>query len=80
MSYLRVVSMPLKRNATGIERKRYCGDHSGVCTDMENVKESVRELWKAVNTIKRNSTVTMTSILIALGMFVLNMIIPFHKG
>jgi hypothetical protein len=57
-----------------------CLDHTGISREMENMKESIRELWKAVNAIRRNSTITMTSIVIALGMFVLNILIPLHGG
>jgi hypothetical protein len=57
-----------------------CYEHTGICADMENVKESTRDLWKAVNSIKNRTTVTMTSVLIAVGMFILNLIVPFHKG
>jgi hypothetical protein len=57
-----------------------CFDHTGVCKDTENVKDNVKELWNAVNAIKRNSTVTMTSVLIMVLGVLLNLIIPFHKG
>jgi len=57
-----------------------CLEHTGVCAELQNLKVNVADLWKAVNSIKNRITVTMTSVLIAVGMFILNMVVPFHKG
>ena len=66
------------RRAT--DKENICLNHTGVCAEVDNLKENVIDLWKAVNAIKNRTTVTMTSVLIAVGMFILNLIIPFHKG
>jgi hypothetical protein len=60
------------------DRIGICLYHTGMSAEVENLKANVTDLWKAVNSIKNRTTATMTSVLIAVGMFILNMIIPFH--
>jgi hypothetical protein len=62
------------------DKSNICLNHTGICAEVENLKLNVTELWAAINSIKRQNYITMTSVVIAMGTFILNLLVPFHKG
>ena len=67
-----------------------CFDHTGICKENEAVKANLKQeitdrkkgdddLWAGLNEMKRWIIGGMGSTIIAMGVFILNMVFP-HKG
>lgn len=57
-----------------------CKLHSGICADMENLKESDRNQWNAINAMRTRSTATLTAVLVTMVGMLVNLLILLVKS
>ena len=44
-----------------------CCEHSGVCTDMKNVKKAVDDIWRAINQMRTWVVLGMGTLIVGVG-------------